>query len=161
MHNFPRVRARVDGVAFVAISLLGACGDQTGPAQQPVLVRATAIGAPLPGAAPVIRYRVENVSTRSVFILACGEQLVADLELRSASLPRWVSADAALRCPANLPYLLVEVRARSTGDGSITVPAAGTYRLRVQYRVDHPAGRLENAVSDPIEVSQPRTRCGT
>src|SRR5687768_9745282 len=143
---------RVDGLAWAGIGLLGACGDQTGPPQQPVLVRAVSVEVPLPGAAPVIRYRVENSSTRSVFILACGEQLVADLEQRRASASDWAPADAALRCPANLPYLPVEMRAQSSGQGNITAPNTGIYRLRVPYRIDHPTGRRENAVSDPIEV---------
>jgi hypothetical protein len=69
-------------VALAVLGLLGACTNPTGAAEGLVVVRATAIERPLPAAAPVIAYRIENMSSRPVFILACGERLVAELEQR-------------------------------------------------------------------------------
>jgi hypothetical protein len=61
-HLWPRIeRALVS-----TMGLFAGCGDQTGPAEQPVRVSAISVESPLPGAAEVIRYRVENSSTRRV-----------------------------------------------------------------------------------------------
>jgi hypothetical protein len=119
------------------------------------VVRATAIERPLPAAAPVIAYRIENMSSRPVFILACGERLVAELEQRRAAGSSWAPADAAVRCPATLLYLPVVVGAHHAGEGNITAPGEGTYRLRVSYRVGHAAGPSEVVASAPIKVLSP------
>jgi hypothetical protein len=118
------------------------------------VVRAT-VERTFPGAAPVISYRVENMSSRPVFILACGEHLVAELEQRRAAGSAWTPADAAVRCPAHLLYLPVAVGARDSGEGNITAPGEGTYRLRVSYQMGHAVGLSEVAASAPVEVSAP------
>jgi hypothetical protein len=142
-------------VALAVIGLLSACTDPTGAAGGLIVVRATAVERPLPGAAPVISYRVENMSSLPVFILACGERLVAELEQRRAGGSAWAPADAAVRCPAHLLYLPVAVGAHDSGEGNITAPGEGTYRLRMSYRVGHAAGPSEAAASAPVEVSAP------
>jgi hypothetical protein len=142
-------------VGLAVIGLLGACTDPTGAAGDLVVVRATAIERPLLGAAPVISYRVENMSSRPVFVLACGEQLVAELEQRRAAGSAWTPADAAVRCPAHLLSRPAAVGAHESGEGNITAPGGGTYRLRVSYQVGHAVGPAEVAASAPVVVFAP------
>ena len=142
-------------VALAVTGLPGACADPSGAAEGLVVVRATAVERPLLGAAPVISYRIENMSSRPVFILACGEHLVAELEQRRAAGSAWTPADAAVQCPAHLAYLTVAVGAQDGGEGNITAPGEGTYRLRVTYRVGHAVGPSEVAASAPVGVSAP------
>jgi hypothetical protein len=110
--------------ALAVIGLLGACTDPTRAAEGLVVVRATAVERPLLGAAPVISYRVENMSSRPVFILACGEHLVAELEQRRAAGSAWTPADAAVRCPAHLVYLPVAVGRLGRTAGPIVLSGA-------------------------------------
>ena len=144
--------ARRGALTLVTIGTLAACTDHTGPGEGPVVVQAIAMEKPLPGAAPVIHYRIENIGSRPVFILACGEHLVAELEQRHSGGAAWGPADAAVRCPANLLYLPMVVGAHGAGEGYVAVPGRGTYRLRVPYRIGHREGHVAAAVSASIEV---------
>ncbi len=133
-------------------AVLGACTEATGGVEDTVQVLVSKVETILPEGAPVISYRLENRGGRPIFVVACGELLVAEIEQRRTSGSAWIPAEAAVGCPADLLYLAVAVDERTSGKGSITAPGAGTYRLVVRYRVGTAQGQSEAAVSAPIEV---------
>ena len=142
-------------VVLLTPGALTACTAPGGPGETQVVVQAIAVQRPTPGSAPVIHYQIENTGPSAVYILACGEQLVAELEQRGPSRVEWAPAEAAIRCPANQLYLPVVVGAAESGEGLISVPGRGTYRLRVPYRIGEQDGQAEAAMSAVIEVETP------